>query len=115
MLENESTLTIAFIAFGIVAFFWNVYLLRSKHAGRKRRALKLGLPVVAVVMAAWIMVSTGHPILAAASLVVIAVVTVSYFKSVRFCDSCGRTVYGSAWFTPPTVCSQCGASLPHRG
>jgi hypothetical protein len=115
MLEAEAAPNLVFIVFSIVAFVWNVFLLRSKHAGRKRRALKLGLPVVAIVTAAWIVSSTGHLVLIVASLIVIAVVTVSYFRSVRFCDSCGRTVYGSVWHTPPTVCSQCGASLSPDG
>ena len=110
-MEAEAAPSLVFIVFSIVAFVWNVFLLRSKHAGRKRRALKLGLPVVAIVTAGWVLLTAGDLVLVVASLIVIAVVTVSYFKSVRFCDRCGRTVYGTAWLRPPTVCSHCGAPL----
>jgi hypothetical protein len=115
MLETELATLFAFVAFGILAFIWNLFLLRSKNAECKRRVLKLGLPVVAIMMATWVVLRTGDLVLTAASLVVIAVVAYSY-RSVRFCDRCGCTVYSNndSWLTPPTVCSQCGAPLPHQ-
>jgi hypothetical protein len=111
MIESDAAVLVAFIPFGIVAFIWNLYLLRSKHAGRKRWTLRLGLPLVAVVTTAWLVLTTGDVLTLVVSLAVIAAIVVGYFRSVRFCDACGRTVYGPSWLTPPTVCCHCGAAL----
>jgi hypothetical protein len=42
---------------------------------------------------------------------VVALITFLNMRSVKFCDAYGNTINGQNPFSPPQVCSKCGAKL----
>lgn len=50
-------------------------------------------------------------------IVVPAVAFISFLniRMTKFCDSCGATLYNTAWFRPMRFCSSCGASMAEKG
>jgi hypothetical protein len=41
----------------------------------------------------------------------IAFITYINLRTIKFCDSCGKTIVNRAWFSKVNYCSNCGAKL----
>lgn len=109
-MHNEFIFQIFFlvwIALGVGnwLFFW-----RCKNAPLKRKWFPR-ICIAASVLFWGFMILSGMPILMALFVIpVITLIMVLNVKFIRFCDSCGCTLYRTT-FAPLKYCSGCGANL----
>ena len=95
---------ITFLVSGL--FFW-----LNKNAALKRKLFPYFVLGAGLVMVAFISLSKiPHQVLFVA-IPIIVLISFLNIKSVKFCDSCGRTVHSQNPFSPAEYCQKCGAKL----
>ncbi len=87
-------------------FFWF-----NKNAALKRRLFPYFMIAAALVMVIFVFFSGIPP--QALFIVIPAVALISFLniRSIKFCDSCGRTINSQNPFSPAEYCQKCGAKL----
>jgi hypothetical protein len=102
------------IFFGIwfaLGLFPTFFIVFCKNASLKRKVWRLFTIATAVLFVGFVGVMTfpSHVVLVMG--LVVALITFLNLRSVKFCDACGNTINGQNPFSPPQVCSKCGAKL----
>ena len=94
------------LGLGTSAFFF-----LNKDSALKRKVL----PTFSVAVGAlflffvWMMGAPTEVLIVGVPAVVL--ITVLNLRSIRFCDSCGKTLMGQNPLSPPKFCSKCGSPL----
>ena len=98
-----------FVIWVLLGLFSAGFFLVNRNAGLKRKIWPWFVVGAGVLFLGFVGFSGGYQILYFAGPAV-ALITIMNLRLVKFCDSCGKTIY-KAFLSPPKFCSQCGAQL----
>lgn len=107
----HKSVLIVFTVWAVVNVLATAFLFLSNNANLKRKA---AFPLQALVLLLFLAFvwSAGFPpqvfwFLVPATVIVFLISS----RNSKFCDACGKTVISRDPFSPPKVCSRCGAPL----
>jgi hypothetical protein len=93
----------------LLSLFSSGFFFFNRNAALKRKLWPWFVTGVGVLFLGFVGFFGGYRVLYFAGPAV-ALITLLNLRTVRFCDSCGRTIY-KTFLSPPKFCSQCGAEL----
>ena len=114
MPQFDPTSPRVFVAFGVLAtcyllagaFFW-----LSKSARLKRTLLPYIGIILGALFLAWPL-AAGFPLESLYTFLPLVLIMVWVnIRTFQFCEACGSTVRGGAFFSRPKHCAKCGAAL----
>jgi hypothetical protein len=107
---------IAFMIVWVILALISFLFFQFNRNAAVKRAVRLPLiVVVGIVFAAFLYYQVGHQQPQILYIAVPAIILISFLniRMVRFCDSCGKTIYQQLPFSRPRYCPYCGAKLDH--
>ena len=102
------SLIIGYVVLGVVV---SAFYYLSRNAWLKRKLLAPFNIVIGVYFGCILYVGGAPPLVCYLFFPMLIVFTILNFRSTRFCDACGRTLYRQHILTPAAFCSHCGAEL----
>jgi len=108
---TPETKFIVFVVTWAVLALVGYFLYRGKTADFKRRIHPRWIGFVGFMFTLFIVWIVPSWLTLA---IIVPAVFLMYFlqlKLIKFCDSCGKTLTNSNWFTPMQFCQKCGANL----
>jgi hypothetical protein len=106
----------AFFAFWIVLGVSSfLFFQLNRDSKLKKRVLPffvVGVGVIFGTFAAWM--SNWQPFVLAFFIPMVALITFLNLRTIKFCPSCGRTLYRQPVFAKASFCSHCGSSLEEK-
>lgn len=105
-------LIIVWVILALISFLFFQF---SRNAAMKRAVRLPLIIVVGIVFAAFLYYQVGRQQPEILYIAIPAIILISFLnvRMVRFCDSCGKTIYQQFLFSRPRYCPYCGAKLDH--
>ena len=102
-----------FVGVWIVLGIVNVWLFYfDRNVARKKRLVPIFIVSAGVLFAGFVFLITGEPKVMLFVIPAVAIITLLNLRTIRVCESCGRTLQSAIPFWKPEYCSKCGAKLP---
>lgn len=96
------------IALGILSFWFFNF---SKNVKLKKRLLPIFIVGAGVLFTGVVLLMTGEPKVVLITIPAVVIISLLNLRMIKFCESCGRTLYNRMWFSKMEYCSKCGAKL----
>lgn len=108
--ESPSAFIFIWILLGIGSFLFFHF---HRNTALKRRVFPVFVIATAVVFGGFIYFAMGRQQPQVLLVAVPALVLISFLniRQIRFCDSCGKTLYRQPVFSRPQFCPHCGGKL----